>query len=107
MPRFRITQSWSETRYYSNSVIVEADDEDEARDLANDDQDMSDSDSDNSEYNDGSWDISDVQCAECDRQPRNCRCDLPADEATSPSQPEPCRTPIRVKKYARNIPDWM
>lgn len=38
MPTYKIQRSWTETNYYSDEVEVEADSEDEAEDMARDEE---------------------------------------------------------------------
>lgn len=106
MPRYRINQSWSETVYYSNSVEIEADSEQEAREIAHDEQDFSNCDSHDSQYDSGSFDVSDIYCAECDRSPSRCTCEPEEDEPPPSDVPQSRSPTMKLNKYKRNIPGW-
>ncbi len=86
MPRFRIQQSWRETVYYSNVIYIEADSEQEAKDMAYEDRCTDDCDAHDSEYDTDSFEIDDT------------------DEVDDNNRI--IKEPVAAKKSARSLPTW-
>lgn len=82
MPRFRVRQSWTEVNQHHNEIEIEADDEEQARDIANDNMDLSDS-----EFSDGDTDNFEVVSV------------VPLDEDGAPLKKH-------KRKAQRNLPVW-
>jgi hypothetical protein len=87
MPRYTFRRYWSETNGYSDTVEIEADDEDTAREEAREAELDYSGGSDSSEYIEDSLDI-----------------ELDHVEGEDPEiEPTPKK---KVSKYKRNIPEW-